>query len=472
MNDYTAIIDIGTTSVRVVLYDEEGKAVASMRRPNPPRYMAGGAVEQDPKSWGVHTVALLTEAVGEAKHRGGRVEAIALTAQRSSVIAVDRELRPLHPAIMWQDTRASTVCADLAAHEAMVHRRTGVRMLPVFSAPKIRWLRQSNPSTAEAAKYLGIQDLVLASLTGRIVTDRSFAGRTNLYNVVHGDWDEDLLELFDISRPQLAEIVDPGSIVGTTTPEIAHATGLPTGCPVVTAGGDQQCAALGLGLYRPDRLVTNTGTGSYVVGFSPRPAFDPDMRLFTNPAAVRDAYTIEATIPTTGTVYRWLNSTVYDGDPDDYTAINEAASSAPPGAHGVRLRPYFQGSGSPTWDPSATGTFSGLTLAASRADLARATLEGIAGELTRNVELIETFTSPIKEIHSAGGLTSCALFNQILADAAGKPIIVPEDGESTARGAWISAVVGLGRLPTYEAAFELTTNMLPSSRFMPREDSR
>ena len=130
----------------------------------------------------------------------------------------------LWPAIMWQDTRASTVCADLTAYRELVYHRTGVRVLPVFSAPKIKWLRDSEPDTVNASKYVGIQDLVLSKLTGRLVTDRSFAGTTNLYNLERGDWDNELIELFGVDRFQPVKIIDSGSVVGEITHKIVHET--------------------------------------------------------------------------------------------------------------------------------------------------------------------------------------------------------------------------------------------------------
>jgi sugar (pentulose or hexulose) kinase len=359
--------------------------------------------------------------------------------------------------MMWQDTRPHTICRELAAQaglEADVYQRAGTRILSVFSAPKIMWIARNEPAIAAAAtRYVGVQDIVLHTLTGRFVTDRTFAGRSLLYNVHTGDWDNTLLDMFHVRRSALSDLVNPGDFVGEITKDVVERTGLPPGTPVITAGGDQQCAALGMGLFDTDRLVINTGTGSYVLGLAHAPQTDSAMRFFSNPAATEGHFTVEASLPTTGSAYRWLNRTMFNrSDPDDFSMINEAALSAPAGAHGAHLVPHLQGSGTPHWNSDATGTLSGITLATSPEDIARAMLEGIAEEIAGAVRVVVEQTGAPTTITSSGGLASFPLFTSILESRIGMPLHVPAITESTSRGAWAVAANSLGWYSTPAAA--------------------
>lgn len=452
MKEATAVVDTGTTSVRVVLFDNEGNRLGVYQRSNPPRYLPDGLVEQDPTSWPTTALSLLAEAADDASTRSFAIGAISLTSQRSSVTAVAADGTFLSNAIMWQDRRSEPICRRYESELPMIYQRTGIRLTSVFSAPKIRWLLENRPDVfSRTAKFVGVQDLLLYTLTGKFVTDHSFAGRTNLLNLETRSWDPELLELFGIDVETLCDLVPPGSVVGTLLPAAADRTGLRQGIPVISAGGDQQCAALGMGLYGEGRIVTNTGTGSYALADTPSPKLHDGMGLFCNPSAVPERYTVEATVPTTGSVYRWLGALLY-GDDDPIARLNSAVEQSPPGSNGLRLEPHFQGSGSPDWVAGASGIITGLSLATSAGDLGRAVLEGIAAELRRNVDLICDLAGAVTEVRSSGGLTEFPLFNQILADNLELPVFKLSDGESTARGAWISAVVSLGIYESHAAA--------------------
>lgn len=444
-----AVVDVGTTSIRVSLIDGQGETMAVHRRPNAPSFGPGGSAEQDPATWPTIVLELLREATDDASARGEAIEAVAVTAQRSSVIPLDRSGTPLRRAIMWQDKRPGELCRELTAtehREETIYRKTGVRVLPVFSAPKIGWIARHEPEVAAAAgRYVGVLDLVLHALTGRYATDRSCAGRTLLYNLHTGEWDDELLDLFGVSRRMLSDLCEPGEVVGMIQPSAAEATGLSAGVPVISAGGDQQCAALGMGLTGPERIVVNTGTGSYVLGLSTTPQIDGEMRFFCNPAATSGHYTVEAAIPTTGSAYRWLNGLLFNRDnPDDFGAINRAVEAAPPGANGVRLVPHLQGAGTPTWDGEATGGITGITLATSSADIARAMLEGIVEEIATSVAVVSERTGRPEVLTNSGGLASLPLFSSLLAERTGISVRVPTVTESTSRGAWAMAAATLG----------------------------
>ena len=463
-------VDIGTTSLRAIVYDESGRALHVCQRHNPPDYLDDGRVEQDPHSWQTQVRAVLRSA-GQAVHDQGLQPAcIAVTAQRSSLIAVDTAGAPLQPAMLWQDTRCAALAQAMAGHDAEVYRITGLKISPVFSAIKMAWLRQNRPAVwAATHKLLGVQDWVLWGLTGRYVTDHSLASRTNLLNLHTRQWDADLLALFGVPQALLCDLVPPGAVVGGLTPAVAADTGLPAGLPVVTAGGDQQCAALGLGLLGPQHAVANTGTGSYLIGHADAPALDAQMRVSCNVSAAPGAYIVEAATLTSGVAQRWLME-LLGLDADDPAALAlwaQEAAAVPAGSHGLLWLPHFKGAGSPHWDPRARGTLHHISLSTTRGDLARALLEAIAIELAEGLAVVEPLCGPVATVHVAGGMTRSALFNQIQADVLERPLRRFASNEATSEGAWIAGCVASGLAASHAQAFGRLAQRDPPAAYDP-----
>jgi xylulokinase/glycerol kinase len=245
--------------------------------------------------------------------------------------------------------------------------------------------------------------------------------------------------------------------VGYTTEEFRERTGLPSGIPVVSAGGDQQCAALGAGIYQEGSIQITTGTGSFVMASSYQLRLDPQMKVLCSVAAVPGQYLLESSILTTSALYSWVASTLYERTNDKAASmcrLNEDAASAPVGSNGVIMLPYFQGRGSPDWNAEASGFFSNITLATTRGDMVRSVLEGIAAEIAENVDLMIQLVGKVDKILISGGLTNLPLFNQIQADMFDRELTVPANKETTSLGAWISASIALGIHASYANAYD------------------
>jgi glycerol kinase len=469
-------VDIGTTSMRAVLYGADGQVVSMDQRENMPIFYQDGRVEQDTAAWAALLPAVLKTCKEFADARGVAPACVAVTAQRSSVIPIDASGSPLHPAIMWQDRRTAGLAQEMHASNSMVYRKTGLRISPVFSAIKMTWLRRNRPDIwNKTHKMIGIQDWVIYLLTGRFVTDHTFGSRTNLLDLEKRSWDPELLSLFEVEFRMLCNLVEPGSVVGGLTAAMAGATGLPAGLPVVSAGGDQQCAALGLGLFTGERAVSNTGTGSYLIGHSDRPALDPEMRLACNVSAVPGAYIVESAVLTSGTIYRWFKESLFQGPApggDTFDAINAEAALVPPGANGLLLLPHFKGCGSPHWDPEAKGVFFNLTLSTSRGELARAILEGIANQMKECLELVENLCGTVRSVSVSGGMTKSDLFNQIQSDMFGRPVVRLSNNEATSLGAWIAGAVATGLESSYPGAFARATGATTGVTYHPDPANR
>ena len=439
--------------MRSTIFDLAGSVVQMFQEHHPPQYYPDGRVEHDGLSYLAVLEKLLTACALFAHQNNHTIEAIALTSFRSAVVPVDRQGLPLFPVIMWQDNRTDTLVTSYASSRERIYQKSGAVITSVFSSLKMQWLKTyQNEIYKQTYKMVGVQDLIIHHLTHEFVTDYSLAGRTSLLNIHTLTWDAELLNLYGIDASLLCDLIPLGSVVGPLDKAVAHRVGLHAGLPVISSGGDQQCAALGTGLLDEETVIANTGTGSYVVGLSPQPIIDPLMRVFCTPSAISGLYHLEGGMISTGSVYRWFKELL--GSSLDFAALDGLAKLSAPGAQGVFVIPHFKGSGSPYWDQQAKGVINNLTLSTTKGDIARAILEGIALEIQQNIAIFETIAHPIEQMRVSGGMAKSAVFNQIQADILQKDVIQPFNTETTSLGAWINASVTLGHHSTHLEAYQ------------------
>jgi xylulokinase/glycerol kinase len=455
---YIIALDLGTSSMRAILYDEAGTSLNSFGHEYHAEFPRPGWVEQSPESWKRAAADVLFRAASFIKDKGLAVCGIAITGQRSSLIPVDREGRPLCNAVMWQDKRTIAECGDLIKEYGLEHlyRLTGLRANPYFVLPKILWLKANENSIYKTMyKALGVQDYVAHCLTGEYVTDYTQAGRTMLMNIETFQWEEDLLRIAGIGADMLPRLLPPGSAAGGLTPDFAALTGLPQGLPVAISGGDQQNAALALGVIAPGMAEANTGTGSFVISYAEKPVFDASCRVLVQASAIAGKWVMEAGIFNTGSIYRWFKEQYcrdMDSHPKPYALMDEEAAESGPGAKGVMMLPHFEGSAAPYWNPLAKGLFFNLSLGTTRGDMNRAILEGIAMEISDCLELIEELCGKITAVNVAGGMVKSDLFCRIQADFYGRPVIRYKNSEASSLGACMVSAAALGIYPDFDAA--------------------
>ncbi len=446
-------IDVGGSSMRGTLFDFYGKKLETKQIHYTPEFSNPGLSEQDPQSW-IKGLEEILSFLGRSKKTS--IDCIAVTAARSSVISVNKEGRHLSRAIMWQDRRTTQIVEDFRDMHGYIYDTTGIRFSTMVSAPKIIWMRQQMPELyARTSYFLGIQDFLIHKLTGNFVTDHSFGSRTAIMDIAKKCWNEDLLQLYELDEEKLCQLIEPGSICGTLDSSLARRIGIPSGIPVVSAGGDQQCAALGQGIFTEKDMLVSTGTGAYLIQGLGKVVKDSQQRFTCNVAAIPNRYILEASILTAGSIYRWFADLFFgDKRSSGYASINTEIEKSPIGARGVLLLPWFEGRGSPSWNPHACGALHNLSLGTTLGDIGRAILEGIALELKENADAMESLTEKVSEIKSTGGMSMFDLYNQILADCFGKTMTHTGEGESTIAGAWMGAMVALGIVSDHREAFE------------------
>ncbi len=463
MGEVIVALDAGTSSLRGVAYEPTGKRRAGASFPYTPEYHPDGRVRQATSNWVDALDEVLSALSDDLTRQKLKPLCVSLTSQRASVIPVDRKGTAAAFALMWHDRSTADECRHIREvfDERELYHTTGLRVDSYFSAPKIVWLRNHDPETfSESAKLLGVQDFIAYLLTGEVVTDHTQASRTLLFDISSRRWDEAILAGLGVSQEKLPELVAPGTAIGNTSAELSARCGFPSGVPVILAGGDQQVAAVGMGVIEPENAAANTGTGSFVVAPLDAPAFHPDLRTLCSCAAVPDMWIAEAGVLTTGTVYRWMSRQL--GPAEEPTGgkemdallarMNELASEAPMGANGVLVFPHFSGAAAPHWNADARGMIVNLSLSSTRADIARACLEAIAGELAVNLGELSRLCGEIRQVTVAGGLSEFALFDRMQADAFGVPVSVNPTAEASAFGALLSACVTMGIYGDHAAA--------------------
>ena len=474
--DAILVVDTGSQSMRGILFDRDGAIVFS-KQIGYFMEIRGDAAEQDPADFENALVDICRETARFLREdkKGYRLAGIVLTSQRSSVIAVDEAGTPLHAAFMWYDKRSQSVC-DLvnARHGDTLYHTCGILASPVMVAPKIAWVRKTMPELYDHSfKMITIHDYLLHLLTGRFLTDYSFAGRTCLFDIANRCWSDEMTALFGLDRDKLCEPCEPGSIAGTLTESFAGRSGLPC-VPVITGGGDQQCAVLGQGLLETGDVSINTGTGAYVISVLASPVFDTPGRMNLGYSAIPGKWVLEANTLSSGSAYHWFNANFYPGR-TDFDEIDREVASSPPGANGVVMLPDLAGKGCPDWDDNARGTFLGLSIAVSRADCARAVLEGIAAEIFQCYDMLEKIVfhgnlGGCRNVRSSGGLSKSGLFNQMLADMIGRPVEHGNFRELTAAGAWVNAAVALNFYDSHGEAYRAFSQGEKVRRFEPKPD--
>ena len=430
-------IDQGTTSSRAIVFDGEGKRLATAQREFTQIFPDHGWVEHDPEEIWTTTLAVCREAMAGHEER---VAVIGITNQRETTIVWDRASgKPIHNAIVWQDRRTAGVCRELQeqGHEEAVTERSGLVVDPYFSATKVAWILDAVEGARGRAErgelaFGTVDSFLLWRLTGGRVhaTDVTNASRTNLFNIHTRTWDDHLLDLFRVPRALLPGVRDCAAPFGDTEPALF---GRPI--PVGGMAGDQQAACVGQACFEPGSIKSTYGTGCFVILNTGAKPLRSRNKLLTTIAYQLDGeatYAIEGSIFVSGAAVQWLRDGI---GIIDSAAETEALARGLDDNRGVYLVPAFVGLGAPHWNPEARGAIFGLTRDTGVAELVRATLESVAYQ-TRDLfdAMAEDGTRPT-ELRVDGGMIGNDWLMQFLSDVLAIPVDRPAVAETTALGA-------------------------------------
>ena len=468
--DITLGLDIGTTAVKALALDDQGRILAEAERQYPYATPQPGWVEQDAEDWW----RLAGECVREVVDRVGRVTALALSTQGDTMVPLDGAGRPLAPAITWMDNRALPQAARLAAEADLWFGLTGGMPAPYAAATSLLWWRDERPEVfAQARRFALVADFIVGRLTGRPLLDAPNASRTLAYDIHRRQWAPELLARLAITEDRLAETAESGTVVGPVEPDVAADWGLSPETQVILGGHDQTCAAVGCGVIRPGALMLSCGTAWVVLAATAEPLFDDARSLQGYCHAVPGGYAVLGA-HAGGNLLRWFRDT-FSGD-RDYDAITaEAEAALAAGRPPLLFLPHFYGSSGPLPCPEAKGVWAGLTLQHTRGDMALALLNGVAVQTALAVANLARQGAASDDIRMIGGGARSRFWAQLVANATQVPIRLPEVREAAAYGAALIAATATGAFASLaEATAGLTIREViePGKPFAPQAPDR
>ena len=464
-NNYILSIDIGTTGGRAILFNLKGEIIENAYQEYPCFYPTPTNVEQDANDWWSVTKSTIKEVLKKSKINPSEIVGISTTNQRETIVPIDELGNPLSNAIVWQDRRTTKECSEIREKigSEKIYQIAGLTIDPYFSAPKILWIRKNwSKAFKKAYKFMLVHDFIQMKLTNEFITDYSNASRTMLFDINNLSWSEKILNNLDLPKEKLPTPVPSGEKIGEITKEAANETNLLEGTPVIAGGGDQQCAAIGVGVTKKGRIKATTGTGTFLLAFLDESNRDSKRRVLCSCHAVPGKYVYEASIFTTGSILRWFRDNFSSAEKslapclniDSYDLLCMEAEKIPPGSEGVMVLPHFTGAGAPHWNPNARGLIFGLSLGHTRNHIIRAIMEATCYEIRENLQVFKELGVDIKELRITGGASRNSTWNQITSDICKTIVIKGQVEEATALGAAILAGVGAGVFKDIQTAAE------------------
>jgi len=476
---YVSGIDVGTTGVKAMIFDLNGQEVGSAYREYGCVFPQSGWVEQDGDFLWKETCAAISEAIAKSGVQPKAIEAVGLSTQRCTLAPVDQNGDVLRMSISWQDRRSVKECDTIrrVVGDERYYEITGLPLDATWSLSKIMWIRDNEPEVFQKTyKFALDQERILFKLgADDFYEDASNGSLQGLMDIETFEWSDELIDKLQIPKEKLPKLVRSAQQVGTISAEASKLCGFAEGMPIVTGGGDQQCAGVGSGVIKPNSVEVTLGTAGVTLAFLDSPQRDAQRRIPCSAHAVPGKWESEGLQLAAGSSYKWYRNFIADMEikaaadlgVDPYDIINLKIAKVPAGSRGVVCLPFFAGAGAPNWDPYARGTFIGLNLSHDKSVLARAIIEGVTFETREVLEAMEGLGIEIEEVIITGGATKSDLWNQIQADIYGKPCRKLLNEQATCLGAAILGAVGAGVYATLESAVERMVQF--SGRYMPDE---
>ena len=474
---YLLALDQGTTSSRAIIFDEHGKIYSTAQRETQIRTPHSGWVEQDAQEIWSTQIAVVQQAIASAHLFAKDIQAIGVTNQRETTVVWDKRTGiPLAPAIVWQDRRATDWCEQLAKRNllATIHKKTGLRIDPYFSAGKLVWLLENVAGLRALAEqghvaFGTIDSWLVWNLTrgAEHVIEASNASRTMLMNLASQQWDEELLELFNIPASVLPTIISSDRYIANTAPGLLGAE-----IPIAGILGDQQSALFGQSCFEAGTAKNTYGTGCFMLFNTGDQIQYSQNQLLTTLAwqcQQQNTYALEGSVFMAGAIVQWLRDGL--GIIQHSSDVEKLACQVHD-SDGVVLVPAFTGLGAPHWDSNARALLCGMSRGTNKAHIARAALESIAFQVSDVLNAMQAdISQPLKELRVDGGASQNDMLMQFQADMLNVPVLRPKMLESTAWGA--AAMAGL-KMGVFSDVSEIAESWQLDRVFEPKmsEDQR
>jgi len=457
--------DIGTTAIKVALFDNNGKKVLHHAQEYELLKPSAQRVEQIPHVYWDTFCTCVKRVMAESGVDKADVKAFSMDSSAESIVFLDEHMEPLDNFYVWMDNRAEEEANEINARftPKQIVSVTGQTPIdPVYPATKILWFRKNKPELFEKIRMMYMcDDYLWYHLCGRSVSHGSSWCTSYLWDIVKKDWWPEMLEYLQIRPEQLPEIVECGTVIGTIYPEVADELGLPRDLMLVMGGQDQSSGAIGVGNVVPGIFSESTGGALMVCTTVDRPVFDENGCVPCNYSDMKDVYMIQAGAKG-GILLRWLRDTLcreemqmeQEGKGNAYDLMDKLAAATPAGAEGLFLMPFFGGAGNPHRDIYGRGVLYGLSLGHTKGHIIRAFMEALACNITKMIEYTEKLTGvKVTQVRSLGGGSLSPLWCQIKADVMNRQVVTMKNTQDAAcLGAAIVAGFGAGEWPSIQEA--------------------
>ncbi len=454
-------IDSGTSGIKAVLVDENGKILATGYQEIDlitPKQMW---VEQDPRDWWSACKYAVNEAVRGHKDT---VAGIGLSGQMLGAVMMDKNKELLENCLIWLDQRAYAEVDVLRADIGMPKLLDLTHNVPLtgYWGPKLMWIKKNRPDLFERiAHVLFPKDYLRFCMTGDIAVEVSDASGSYLFDIAKRKWSEEMMALCALPThifPQ--RVLESHDVAGVLTEQAAKELGLNAGVPVVAGAGDQPACAIGNGIVEEGMVSATIGTSGVVFAATQKPIKDDlEAVILAYCHAIPETYTFFGCTLGAGGSFKWLRDVVVngfkaEGEKLNYPQITACAEQARCGSEGLLFLPYLNGERTPHPDPYAKGVFTGLTYRHGMPELCRSVMEGVTFSLRDTIEGLKAKNIALNEIRASGGGAKSDLWLQIQADIFGSTVVTTNVEEAGCVGAAILAAVGTGFFATEKEACE------------------
>ncbi|MBM3705657.1 MAG: xylulokinase [Actinobacteria bacterium] len=453
--DYLIGMDIGTSSTRAIIIDENGKLVASATGEYPLFTPKPGWAEQNPEDWWKASVSVIKEVIETSGVAPADIAAIGPSGQMHGSVFLDSSGEVLRPALLWCDQRTQPQCDeiyDVFGYEGFI-RLSYNKALTGFTAPKILWLRENEPDNyRKVSKILLPKDYIRFKLSGSYATEVSDASGTVLMDIAGRTWSGEILSGLKIERGLLPDIYESHEVTAKVSRKAAELTGLVQGTPIVGGAGDQAGGAVGSGIVVPGLISDYLGTSGVVFSYSDSPVHDSQGRLHCFCHAVEGKWHLMGVTLAAAGSLKWYGDNFGPSreimreypDKKSYTLLDLQAENVEPGANGLIFLPYLSGERTPYADPFARGVFFGLSYVHGQDHFVRAILEGVAFSQFDCLSLMNEIGIKSGKVVLFGGGAKSRLWKQIVADIFNIKIVTLNVEEGPSYGGALLAGVGCG----------------------------
>ncbi|MFB5662385.1 xylulokinase [Alteribacillus sp. HJP-4] len=451
--EYIIGIDLGTSGVKALLIDRNGRVADEAAESYPIYHDENGYSEQDPEDWVRQTKAVLSKIAHKDNLDKANIKGISFSGQMHGLVLLDKEKLPLRRAILWNDTRTSTETKDIAEAAGLerVWEITKNNPLEGFTLPKVLWVKKHEPATFEKADvFLLPKDYVRYRLTGHIGIDFSDAAGTLMLDLNNNEWSEEILETCGVPLDICPPVFPATKACGTLLNEVAEETGCPAETKVFAGGADNACGAVGAGILEQGKTMCSIGTSGVMLTYAgdQKRHFDGKLHFF-NHAADNTYYAMGVTLAA-GYSLQWFKDTFLKDKKFD--EMIKSVTEVPAGSRGLLFTPYIAGERTPHSDAFARGSFIGMDASHTAADFVKAVMEGITFSLKESLDIIEENGMAVDTVIAIGGGAKSREWLQLQADIFGKEVISLKNEQGPAMGAAIIAAYGCGWFSSLQEA--------------------